>query len=81
MSSHLRLALLSGILASLASVCAKLASGAHDTYSRILWTGAVMASNGGMWWLFTKALADSPASILVTTVNTSANLATTVFSH
>lgn len=78
MTTHLRLALFSGIFASLASVCAKLASAASDNYSRVLWTLAVVSSNIAMWWLFTSALSKSPASIQVTTVNTSANLATTV---
>jgi uncharacterized membrane protein len=76
-TSHLRLALLSGIFAALASVCAKLASSAADGYTRLLWTAAVIGCNGLMWLLFTSALSKAPASIQVTTINTSANLATT----
>jgi uncharacterized membrane protein len=76
-SNHLRLALLSGICAALASVCAKLASSASENYTRLLWTAAVIGSNALMWLLFTTALSKAPSSIQVTTVNTSANLATT----
>ena len=47
-------------------------------FIRIGFVGCVVLSNAIMWILFTRALAKAPASLHVTTMNTAANMATTV---